>query len=138
MKLNFLRLLTIVLLLTRFSTTLTAAEPPKVGEKAPDFVLKTLDDQSVRLSEVTAKGKVILILLRGWPGYQCPACDRQVQDFIKAAPAIEQAKARVVFVYPGPAKELTAHAREFAEWKGKQWPKEFSYVLDPDYTMVNA
>lgn len=120
------------------SPGLTAAEPPKVGGKAPDFALKTLDDQSVRLSELTAKSKVVLVLLRGWPGYQCPICDRQVQDFIKVAPAFAEAKARVVFIYPGPAQDLKAHAKEFADWKGKQWPKEFLFVLDPDYTMVNA
>lgn len=139
---SILRHLSAVLLFASFplgmTSTLTAAEPPKVGEKAPDFTLKTLDDQSVRLSDVTAKSNVILVLLRGWPGYQCPACDRQVHDFISAAPAIEQAKARVVFVYPGPAKDLKAHAKEFAEWKGKEWPKDFLYALDPDYTMVNA
>src|SRR5665213_1995141 len=32
-----------------------AAEPPKVGEKAPEFTLKTLDDQTMRLDELTAK-----------------------------------------------------------------------------------
>ncbi len=44
----------------------------------------------------------------------------------------------MVFVYPGPAQDLKAHAEEFKTMKGKQWPKEFLYVLDPDYTMVNA
>jgi peroxiredoxin len=43
-----------------------------------------------------------------------------------------------VFVYPGPADGLKAHAEEFKKWRGKEWPKEFLYVLDPDYTMVNA
>jgi len=138
MNLNICRVLIAALLLATRPASLNAAEIPKVGGKAPDFTLQTLDDQSVRLSEVTAKNRVILVLLRGWPGYQCPICDRQVQDFIAAAPAIEQAKARVIFVYPGPANDLKAHAREFAEWKDKQWPKDFLYVLDPDYTMVNA
>ena len=44
----------------------------------------------------------------------------------------------MVFVYPGPASGLTALAVEFKKWKGKEWPKEFPYVLDPDYSMVNA
>ena len=33
----------------------------QVGEKAPDFSLKTLDDQTVRLGELTAKGNVVLV-----------------------------------------------------------------------------
>ena len=38
-------------------------------------------------------------------------------------------------VYPGPADMLEAHAKEFLE--NKQWPKEFLYVTDPDYRMIN-
>ena len=61
-------------------TALHAADIPEVGDKAPDFTLKSLDDQTVRLGELTAKGSVVLVVLRGWPGYQCPICDRQVQE----------------------------------------------------------
>ena len=138
MKNKILRILTLVLLTCLLPRVLNAAEIPKAGDKAPDFALKTLDDQTVRLSELSATSKVVLVVLRGWPGYQCPICDRQVQEFIKSASEFAEAKARVVFVYPGPANGLKTHAKEFAEWKGKQWPKEFLYVLDPDYAMVNA
>ena len=117
---------------------LAAAELPKVGDKAPDFTLKTLDDQTVHLSELTAKGNVVLVVLRGWPGYQCPICDTQVHDFIAAASGFADAKAHLVFIYPGPATDLKSHAEEFKNWKGKVWPKEFLYVLDPDYTFVNS
>lgn len=115
---------------------LHAGTPLKVGDKAPDFALKTLDDQTVRLSELTASSNVVLIVLRGWPGYQCPLCTRQVQDFIGSAPAFAKTKTRVVFVYPGPADDLKAHARDFLG--NKEWPKDFVYVIDPAYNMVNA
>src|SRR6266536_5244232 len=111
-----------------------AAETPKMGEKAPDFTLKTLDDQTARLSDLTAQGKVVLIVLRGWPGYQCPVCTRQVQDFLPSATDFADAKARVVMVYPGPAEKLKEHAQEFLG--NKEWPKDFLYVTDPDYAMV--
>lgn len=120
------------------SFTLSAAEPPKVGDKAPDFTLKTLDGQSVTLSDLTASNKVVLIVLRGWPGYQCPICERQVEDYIASAAKFDDAKARVIMVYPGPADALQAHAKEFQEMKGKVWPNDFIFVIDPDYTMVNA
>lgn len=125
----------LVLLACALRLTLNAA-PPKVGDKAPDFTLKTLDDQTVHLSELTATGKVVLIVLRGWPGYQCPLCTRQVQDYIASASGFVSAKARVVMVYPGPANDLKAHATEFL--KNKQWPKEFVYLIDPAYSTVNA
>ena len=128
----------LALLFCALPLALTAAEPPKVGDKAPDFTLKTLDDQTVKMSELTAKGNVVLVVLRGWPGYQCPICDTQVHDFIASASGFADAKAQIVFVYPGPASDLKAHAEQFKNWKGKEWPKEFLYVLDPDYTLVNA
>jgi hypothetical protein len=34
----------------------------KVGDKAPDFTLKTLDDQTVRLNDLTATSKVVLVV----------------------------------------------------------------------------
>jgi thioredoxin-dependent peroxiredoxin len=131
------------ILMTGFLTCLLplgsfAADPPKVGDKVADFSLKTLDGQQVTLSALTAKENVVLVMLRGWPGYQCPICERQVQDFIASADKFAEAKARVLFIYPGPADGLKAHAQEFAEWKDKHWPKDFLYVMDPDYTVVNA
>jgi peroxiredoxin len=125
----------LVLLACALPLTLNAA-PPKVGDKAPDFTLKTLEDQTVRLSDFTATGRVVLVVLRGWPGYQCPLCTRQVQDYITSASRFASAKARVVMVYPGPADDLKAHAREFL--KNHQWPREFIYLTDPAYSMVNA
>ena len=132
-------LLTVALaLLAGAALTLHAAEIPKVSDKAPDFSIKTLDDKTIRLSEMTARSPVVLVVLRGWPGYQCPICDRQVQEYIAVASEFAAAKAQLVFVYPGPAADLKAHAEEFKNWRGKMWPKEFAYALDPDYSMVNA
>jgi thioredoxin-dependent peroxiredoxin len=136
MKNKILSLLAMVVFACSFA--LNAAEPPKVGDKAPDFALNTLDGQTVHLSNLTAKGKVVLIVLRGWPGYQCPICERQVEDYIASASKLDEAKARVIMVYPGPADALKAHAKEFLEMKGKLWAKDFIFVIDPDYSMVNA
>lgn len=112
-----------------------AAEPPKVGDAAPDFTLKTLDDTAVSLSQETAKRPVVLVVLRGWPGYQCPLCTRQVHEFVQQAKSLSD-KARVLMVYPGPADNLKAHADEFL--RDKQWPKAFLFVTDPDYVFTKA
>lgn len=132
---NKLHLLVAAIALLAF-TTCTFAAQPAVGDKAPDFSLKTLEDQTVKLSELTAKEKVVLVVLRGWPGYQCPLCAKQVRDFTEAAAEFTKAGARVVMVYPGPSDKLKARAPEFL--KDSAWPKEFIFVTDPDYTMVNA
>jgi thioredoxin-dependent peroxiredoxin len=115
-----------------------AAAPPMVGEIAPAFTLQSWGGGNVKLGELTATHKVVLVVLRGWPGYQCPVCDKQVNEFVGLAAKFKDAGAKVVFIYPGPAAELKAHAEEFKTLKGRQWPQEFLFLLDPDYTMTNA
>jgi peroxiredoxin len=115
---------------------LAAAAPPTVGDKAPDFKLSTPEGKSVQLSEVTAKGPVVLVVLRGYPGYQCPYCNRQVQDFIQKSQSFAEAGAHVVLVYPGPPQDLGAKANEFLA--DKKLPENFDLVLDPGYEFTNA
>jgi peroxiredoxin len=116
--------------------TMKMMTSPRVGSMAPDFTLKTLDDQSVRLSERTAKSDVVLVVLRGWPGYQCPLCTRQAHDFVNNAEKLKTAGVQVVMVYPGPADNLKAHATEFLQ--DKSWPNDFLFVLDPDYSFTKS
>ena len=116
--------------------TAQAAATPKVGETAPNFTLNTLEDKPVDLNQLTAKKPVVLVVLRGWPGYQCPICTRQVQDFARNAAEFAAHGAQVVMVYPGPADDLKAHAREFLQ--NKEWPGDFLFVIDPDYTFTNT
>lgn len=118
------------------SDMMNAAAPPRVGSMAPDFSLKTPDDQSVRLTDLTAKSKVVLVVLRGWPGYQCPLCSRQAHDFVQNAEKLKAAGVQVLMVYPGPSDDLKAHAAEFLQ--DKSWPKDFLLVLDPDYSFTKT
>ena len=88
------------------------AAPPTVGAEAPKFALSTLEGKTVRLSEMISKGPVVLVVLRGYPGYQCPFCNRQVQDFIQNAHRFAEAGARVLLVYPGPPQDIGSRANE--------------------------
>jgi thioredoxin-dependent peroxiredoxin len=133
----FFALAALVAVCAGFALPSRAAEPamrPSVGGVAPNFVLRTLDDKQVELQQLIAKSPVVLVVLRGWPGYQCPLCTRQVQEFIAQAPQFHERGAHVVMVYPGPAPKLEEHAREFL--KNKNWPAEFTFVADPDYQMI--
>ncbi|MCC6858378.1 MAG: AhpC/TSA family protein [Bryobacterales bacterium] len=111
------------------------AAPPSVGEKAPDFALRTLHGKTVRLSELTSRGRVVLIVLRGYPGYQCPFCNRQAQDFLRNSKAFAQSGAHVVMVYPGPPQNLQRLAKDFVA--GKTLPDHFDLLLDPGYEFTN-
>jgi thioredoxin-dependent peroxiredoxin len=113
-----------------------SATPPRVGDAAPDFTLQTPAGESIRLAPLNEKGQVVLVVLRGWPGYQCPICTRQVGELISKSKEFAAAKARVVLVYPGPSAGLKEHAEEFA--RGKALPDNFYFVLDPDYAFTRS
>ena len=111
------------------------AATPKVGDQAPTFTLRTPDDQPVSLAQF-AGNRVALILLRGYPGYQCPYCVKQVHDYAENAQQLAAAGIQVLLVYPGPPAQLSDHAREFLS-KQNQLPANVHLVIDPDYQMTN-
>src|ERR1700692_61640 len=122
-------------LLTLAAVIPAMAAPPAVAEKAPEFALSTPEGKTVRLSEVMSKGPVVLVVLRGYPGYQCPFCNRQVQDFIQNSHRFAEAGARVLLVYPGPPQDLGSRANEFLA--DKTLPNNIELVLDPGYDFTN-
>lgn len=111
------------------------AAPPETGQRAPDFQLNSLEGKPVKLGELLGKGKVVLIVLRGFPGYQCPICQRQVQEFLSHAKAFADAGVQVAMVYPGPPAQLENRAAEFVA--GRKFPENFHLLLDPDYRFTN-
>lgn len=112
------------------------AETPAVGVKAPDFTLSTPTGGAVRMSKVQRGHDLVLVVLRGFPGYQCPYCVRQVHDFIDHAAEFKAKNARVLLVYPGPPADLDQHAKEFLA-KQAELPANVFLVTDPDYRVTN-
>ncbi len=112
------------------------AATPNVGEHAPDFTLATPDGAKVSLQSVEQTGKTVLVVLRGFPGYQCPYCTRQAQDFISHADDFKKAGAQVLMIYPGPPADLAGHAKDFLT-KQQKLPDNVHLVIDPDYNFTN-
>lgn len=126
-------------LLSWFGVSASAVEDaamPAVGATAKDFSLSALGGEKVQLTSLLKQGPVVLVVLRGYPGYQCPACDLQVRDFLKNAEKFQAAKANVVLVYPGQADQLKQRADEFV--RGKTLPDNFHFALDPDFSFTVA
>jgi peroxiredoxin len=107
-----------------------------LGDTAPDFALDSLDGGKVTLSALAQQGPVVLVVLRGYPGYQCPICSAQVGDLMSKSREFQDARARVVLVYPGPSEGLKQRAGEFIS--GKTLPENFQILLDPGYTFTNS
>ena len=112
-----------------------AAEPPKVGQQAPDFQLRTPSGEPIQLSKRIGDSTVALVILRGYPGYQCPYCQKQVHDFIEHAAEFAKKNAAVILVYPGPPASLDRHAKEFLAQQASL-PANVVLVTDPDYTVT--
>jgi peroxiredoxin Q/BCP len=119
-----------------FSAACVSAQTPAVGAKAPDFTLSTPSGKPVQMSKEQHGQSLVLIVLRGYPGYQCPYCVKQVHDFVEHASDFAAKNARVLLVYPGPPADLDQHAREFVE-KQADLPANVILVTDPDYKVTN-
>ncbi len=112
------------------------AQTPAVGQKAPQFTLSTPTGQPVQLADDLRKGKTVLVVLRGYPGYQCPFCTKQVHDFADHAQEFAAKGANILLVYPGPPADLDQHAKEFLT-KQANLPNNVQLVTDPDYKVTN-
>jgi peroxiredoxin len=111
------------------------ADIPEVGSEAPEFKLSTPEGKEVRLSSLLVKTAVVLIVLRGYPGSQSPECKKQVQDFKTKADKFRALGVQLLLVYPGPADQASAKAREFLASEGTL-PANVHLVVDPDYKMT--
>jgi peroxiredoxin len=114
----------------------SAAATPGVGQRAPDFTLSTPTGEHLSLSSLTNKGNVVLILLRGYPGYQCPFSQLQFQNYQQAAANFAATGTQILFVYPGnDTKDLAADASQMT---GRATlPANVHVVIDPNYVFSN-
>ena len=69
----------------------------KVGDKAPDFELPGATGKTVKLSDLLARGPVVVTWYRGgW----CPYCNVALRGFQKTLPEIRSAGASLVAISP--------------------------------------
>ena len=69
----------------------------RVGQKAPNAVVKTIDGEKVKLKDLYGDGPVVITFYRGgW----CPFCNRALTTWRDALPEIESAGARWVAITP--------------------------------------
>ena len=113
---------------------------PEEGSKIGEITGTTINGGDFQLSKLVEKGSVVLVMLRGFPGYQCPVCSTQVAGYIAKAEEFEkQRNTPVVFIYPGKVKNLEKYAKEFTAPLEEEidLPSNFIFVLDHDYKITN-
>jgi len=68
-----------------------------VGDKAPDFALSNATNETIKLSHLLKKGKVVLTFYRGtW----CPYCNLQLAKYQRALGQIHSLNAQLVAISP--------------------------------------
>ncbi|WP_162304447.1 peroxiredoxin family protein [Maribellus luteus] len=127
----------IILVLAFFSVTAFSQPHSKVktGDKIIDFKAHLIDGTELPLNKLYDQSPLVLIVLRGWPEYQCPVCTRQVGEFVAEADQLKKHGAKVLMIYPGPSEVLQEKAKEFTS--DFTFPEGFYFALDPNYEMVN-
>jgi len=128
-------IITVLLVLISVTGFTQGNKNTEKGSEALDFTLKTIDGEEITLSKLYKEQPVVLVILRGWPGYQCPVCTKQVGALVAEEYRFADRKASVLMVYPGPSDDLQEHAEEFSE--DFRFPANFYFALDPDYSMIN-
>jgi peroxiredoxin len=116
------------------SNEMAATRPatPQVGDMAGDHALADLDGNVIHFADELKSGPLVVVVLRGWPGYQCPFCTAQFGDLLAHARDFQAAGAQVLAIYPGPADGLREHAKEFQ--MNRSLPPNFKLLVDPNYT----
>jgi peroxiredoxin len=110
----------------------SVATTPGVGQRAPEFNLSTVNGAPLSLRSLTSQGRVVVIFLRGYPGYQCPFSQQQFQNYQETAAQFAALGAQVVFIYPGAGGKSLADSA--VQMIGDQpLPANIHVVLDPDY-----
>ncbi len=134
------KILFILLFSFGFAQAEKIAVGPKEGDQMPEITGTTMNGADFQLSKLIEKGTVVMIMLRGFPSYQCPVCSTQVAGYIAKAEDFEaQRNTPVVFIYPGEVKDLDKRAKEFTAPLEKEvdLPSNFIFVIDSGYKIVN-
>ena len=109
----------------------------EIGDKAVDFDLPVVGgDGYVKLSDHYKKGPVVVVVLRGYPGYQCPLCSRQLGAMANRAKTLAKETQKVILVYPGEASLLEDHADDFMG--SRSLPDPLVIVRDEGMEMVDS
>lgn len=117
-----------------------AAAQPKlnVGDKAPDFKIKSPDGKIIDLAELTAKGPVLVRLTCG-----CSGCDKELSYFQEVSGAYKDKGLTSLYVFKEPDDKVAKYVKEkkfdllyAVDSKGDSW-KVFQTTTMPTNFLID-
>jgi peroxiredoxin len=112
-------------------------EPPKPGEKAPDFTLKDTDGKEHKLSKYLAEGKVVVL---EWFNPDCPWVVKHHVNNKTMAETYKQFKEEGVvwLAINSAAPGQQAHGLDYNAEKKKEFGMDYPVLLDESGTVGRA
>ena len=99
----------------------------EINDKAPDFVLKNINGNLVRLSSLLGKHNILLVFYRGgW----CPLCNIQLASFSRDHEKFNKMQTKIVAISSDNAKE--------AEKTEKKAKPKFPILLDTNSKVIES
>ena len=106
-----------------------------MGDRVIDFELPIVGSEGfISLRDEYKQGGVVVIVLRGFPGYQCPLCTQQIGSLANRAKTLAKETHRVILVYPGEEPSLEQRAKQFMG--SRRIPQPLVIVRDEGMEMV--
>lgn len=133
---QFVFLSTCLAVITAYAADGRKSKRLELGDRIIDFELPVVGSEDyLVLDDECKQGAVVVIVLRGYPGYQCPICSRQVSALKNRAKALAKEAHRVILVYPGEGERFQQNAQRFLSSRGL--PDPLVLVRDEDMEMVD-
>ncbi len=88
------------------------------------------------LSKFRGVKPVVVVVMRGFPGFVCPNCSAQTSRLIRNYPEFVKRGAELLVVYPGP-KDSVAEFVAVSRREADNADVPFPLLLDPDFVAVN-
>jgi peroxiredoxin len=108
----------------------------KVAATDLDLVLKAPDGKSVDLKQYRGKKNLVLVIMRGYPGFVCPNCSAQTSRLVSNYEEFVKRNTEIVVVYPGPAEHLQEYINVSRAQAGNL-PVPFPILLDEKFAAVD-
>jgi peroxiredoxin len=108
----------------------------KVAAGDLDLVLKAPDGKSVDLKQYRGKKNLVLVIMRGYPGFVCPNCSAQTSRLVSNYEEFVKRNTEVVVVYPGPTEHLQEYI-SVSRTQAGNLPVPFPILLDEKFAAVD-